>query len=88
MPTGYAVPPLSDQIAASGDLPPVWPDPEGTVRGITFEPLHRAAVKAARQDRSLYELLALIDALRDGRVRERQLAEKELSARLRKYLRG
>lgn len=25
-------------------------------------------------------ILALIDALRDGRVRERQLAEKELSA--------
>jgi hypothetical protein len=33
-------------------------------------------------------LLALIDALRDGRVRERQLAEKELSARLRRFLRG
>jgi hypothetical protein len=88
MPTGYAAPPLSDQIAASGDLPPVWPDPEGKVRGITLEPLHRAAVKAARQDRPLYELLALIDAVRDGRARERQLAEKELSARLRKHLRG
>jgi hypothetical protein len=50
--------------------------------------LHRAAVKAARQDRSLYELLALIYAVRDGRARERQLAEKELSARLRKDLRG
>ena len=30
----------------------------------------------------------LVDALRDGRVRERQLAEKELSARLRRLLRG
>jgi hypothetical protein len=36
----------------------------------------------------LHELLALLDALRDGRVRERQLAEKELSARLRSLLRG
>jgi hypothetical protein len=88
MPTGYAAPPLSNQIAASGDLPPIWPDPEGKVRGITLEPLHRAAVTAARQDRFLYELLALIDALRDGRARERQLAEKELSARLRRCLRG
>ena len=26
MPTAYAAPPLSDQIAESGDLPPVWPD--------------------------------------------------------------
>jgi len=88
MPTAYAAPPLSDQIADSGDLPPVWPDPDGEVRGTTLEPLHRAAPKAARKDPALYELLALVDALRDGRVRERQLAEKELSARLRRLLRG
>jgi hypothetical protein len=88
VPTAYAAPPLSDQISGSGDLPPVWPDAEGKVRGITLEPLHRAAVKAARQDPAVHELLALIDALRDGRARERQLAEKELSARLRRLLRG
>ena len=88
IPTAYAAPPLSNQIAGSGDLPPVWPDAEGKVRGVTLEPLHRAAVKAARQDPTVHELLALIDALRDGRARERQLAEKELSARLRRLLRG
>ena len=58
------------------------------VRGATLEPLHKAAPKAARKDPALHELLALIDALRDGRVRERQLAEKELSARLRRLLCG
>lgn len=88
MPTAYAAPPLRDQIADGGDLPPVWPDPDGEVRGATLEPLHKAAPKAARKDPALYELLALVDALRDGRVRERQLAEKELSARLRRLLRG
>jgi len=88
VPTAYAAPPLSDQISGSGDLPPVWPDAEGKVRGITLEPLHRAAAKAARQDPAVHELLALIDALRDGRARERQLAERELSARLRRLLRG
>jgi len=88
VPTAYAAPPLSDQISGSGDLPPVWPDAEGKVRGITLEPLHRAAVKAAQRDPTVHELLALIDALRDGRARERQLAEKELSARLRRLLRG
>src|SRR5215510_8750197 len=88
IPTAYAASPLSDQISSSGDLPPVWPDAEGKVRGITLEPLHRAAVKAARQDPAVHELLALIDALRDGRARERQLAEKELGARLRRLLRG
>ncbi len=86
--TAYAAPPLSDQIADDGDLPPVWPDAEGDVRGVTLEPLHKTVPKAARKDPALRELLALIDALRDGRARERQLAEKELSARLRKLLRG
>ena len=88
MPTAYAAPPLKDQTADRGDLPPVWPDAEGDVRGVTLEPLHKAAPKAARRDPELHELLALIDALRDGRARERQLAEKELSVRLRRLLRG
>ena len=88
IPTAYAAPPLSDQIAADGDLPPVWPDADGDVRGVTLEPLHRTAPKAARTDPALYELLALIDALRDGRVRARHWAEKELSVRLRRLLRG
>jgi len=88
VPTAYAAPPLSSQIIDNGDLPPVWPDAEGSVRGVTLEPLHKAAPKAARKDPALYQMLALIDALRDGRARERQLAEKELSARLRSFLRG
>jgi len=32
--------------------------------------------------RNFYELLALVDAVRDGRARERQLAERELKKRL------
>jgi DNA-binding transcriptional MocR family regulator len=88
MPTAYAAPPLKQHIAESGDLPPVWPDADGDVRGVTLEPLHKMASKAARKDPTLYELLALVDALRDGRARERQIAERELSARLRRLLRG
>jgi len=88
VPTGYAAPPLNAAIAGGADLPPVWPHAEGTVRGLTLEPLHKAAPKAAQQDPMLYELLALIDALRDGRARERHLAERAISARLRKQLRG
>jgi hypothetical protein len=90
VPTSYAAPPLSDHIAQSADLPPVWPDAEGSLRGVTLEPLHKMAMapKAAKKDPVLHELLALIDALRDGRARERQIAERELSARLRGLLRG
>jgi hypothetical protein len=38
--------------------------------------------KAVAHDDALYELLALVDAVRDGRARERELAVKELTARL------
>jgi hypothetical protein len=88
MPTAYAASPLNSQIAPNDDLPPVWPDPDGDVRGLTLDPLHKVAPKAARRDPRLYELLTLIDALRDGRARERQLAEKALSALLRRLLRA
>jgi hypothetical protein len=88
LPTAYAAAPLNAQILGSGDPPPVWPDPEGEIRGLGFEPLCKCVPKAARRDSVLYELLALVDALRDGRARERRIAERELSARLRELLRG
>jgi len=34
-------------------------------------------------DSALYQLLALVDAIRDGRARERNLAERDLVRRLR-----
>lgn len=86
IPTAYAAQPLSDYIEAGADLPPVWPAAEGTVRGMTFEPLHKTVPQAAAKDPVLYELLALIDGLRDGRARERQIAERELGIRLKRLL--
>ncbi len=82
VPTSHAAPPLKEQIVKSTDPPPVWPDPEGTVRGFEFSPLYKSVPKAAGLDSNLYELLALVDAIRDGRARERELAVKELKARL------
>lgn len=81
MPTAHAAPPLAEEIAAS-ELPPVWPDPAGPVRGEALEPLHNSVPAAARNDPSLYELLALVDALRVGRARERKLAAEHLARRL------
>jgi hypothetical protein len=82
MPTSYAAPPLKNVISQPTEPPPVWPDPEGTVRGYEFSPLYKSVPKAALKDRKLYELLALVDAIRDGRIREREIAIKELKARL------
>ena len=66
-----------------GEPPLVWPHPEGEVRGESIEPLYRSAVDAARRDSRLYECLALIDALRVGRARERKMAIDLLTKRLR-----
>ena len=61
----------------------MWPFPDGHHRGVSLDPLYKTAPAAALRDPFLYELLALIDALREGRARERKLAEKELIARIR-----
>ncbi len=83
MPTSYAAPPL-DRLISKGDDPiPVWPDPNGKSRGLSLNPLYRSVPEAARRDPLLYERLALLDAIRDGRARERSLAEKELIKSLR-----
>jgi hypothetical protein len=83
LPTSYAAEPLRRHIRAGNEPLPVWPDPSGPIRGLSFEPLYRNVPQAARRDSHLYELLALVDAIRDGRARERKIAEKELITRLR-----
>ena len=82
VPTAHAAPPLKSKIVQSDALPPVWPSADGTVRGLAFSPLYRSAPQAAGRDEILYELLALVDALRAGRARERELAGKEIERRL------
>jgi hypothetical protein len=52
------------------------------VQGAAVQPLDSSVPGAARRDPALYDLLALVDALRIGRARERSLAEKEITQRL------
>lgn len=67
--------PVSDEIVqALGELPPVWPDPHGEVRGLALEPVHPGAPEAARRDDELAERLAIVDALRLGDARIRRVA--------------
>jgi len=82
MPTAQAASPLQQHFIGDEALPPVWPDPAGEVRGLSLSPLYRSVPQAARQDKPLYELLALTDAIRGGRARERALASQLLQERL------
>jgi len=83
MPTGYAAEPLRDLfLASANEPPPVWPDADGTVRGLAMKPLYKSVPMAAKKDKTLYEYLALIDAIRAGRARERSMAIEILQKRL------
>ncbi len=86
--TAFAAPPLNAHIAPGTDPPPVWPHPEGTTRGVTLVPLYRAVPGAALRDPALHALLALVDAIRAGRARERRLAEEALRQRLQELTDG
>lgn len=83
-PTSYAAEPLSERINPGDDPIPVWPDAGGNKKGIALYPLYPTAPRAAERDPELYETLALVDAIRSGRARERKLAEEELLKRLNK----
>lgn len=83
MPTGYAADPLRELfLASANELPPVWSDADGTVRGLALKPLYKSVPMAAKKDQALYEYLVLIDAIRSGRARERSKAIEILQKRL------
>lgn len=82
VPTAAAALPLSHYFPQDFPLPPVWPYAEGSVRGIEFSPMYENVPQAALRDARLYELLALVDAIREGRAREREIAIRELTARI------
>ncbi len=82
MVTSFAGPPLNDSIVAGDGPVPVWPYANGDTTGYKIEPLHPAAPKAALLDSKFYELLCLVDAVREGRARERQLAQQEIRRRI------
>ncbi|HAH30802.1 MAG TPA: hypothetical protein DCL44_00635 [Elusimicrobia bacterium] len=82
IPTAHSAAPLEGRIVASADEIYVWPYDNGRVRGQSIEPLYDKAPLAAEKDKALYELLALVDAVRAGRAREQAMAVRELEARL------
>lgn len=80
--TAYAAPPLNSRINAQDALPPVWPWGDGPSQGLSVEPLYRSVPKACAEDRRLYELLALVDGIRIGKVRERRIASELLESEI------
>lgn len=82
VPTAWAAPVLESVFKPTEGTAPVWPHPQGKSRGPSVTPIYKSAPEAALRDSALYELLALVDALRLGRARERKAAVEILDKRI------
>ncbi len=82
LPTSYAAEPLRKRIQFDPQEAPVMPLLDGPCRGPEIAPLYPSAPKAAQKDERLHRLLALVDALRSGRARERKIATELLNREL------
>lgn len=79
VPTSHSAPVFSGVFAPGSD-DWVWPYAQGTHKGAGLVPLHPCVPVAALLDTQLYAALALLDALRVGRARERKMALDKLPA--------
>lgn len=75
VPAAWAAEPVALRVRSSGeDPPPVWPFAEGQIRGQAIEPLHPSAPEAVSEWPQLGEILAVLDSIRGGDARVRQVA--------------
>lgn len=81
IPTAFFAPMLQSKLMSAGEDVWVWQDGYGKTKGLSIKPLHASVPKGAKIDTNLYELMALVDALRLGRAREVAIATELLKER-------
>jgi hypothetical protein len=83
-PTSVSAPVFENEISLGSEAIPVWPDAHGIEKGVALMPIYPSVSKALREnpDQRFYDLLALIDAIRSGGARERNIAIKLLKERI------
>lgn len=74
--TAHSAFPINKMIQATEDY--VWPYAKGNTRGQAIMPLYSSAIEASLKDSKLYELLAMVDVLRVGSTREKEIIKLEL----------
>jgi hypothetical protein len=79
--TSYAAPPLNSEIVIGNDPVPVWPSAIGNIRGVELIPLYPCVPESIQKypDEIFYKILTLLDAIRSGRARERNIAVQKIS---------
>lgn len=80
IPTAHSAPPLSNEIISNG-ISYVWKDANSKLSGLEIKPLYKNSILAVKDDSKFYEFLALVDALRVGKIREVNIAKNELKKR-------
>jgi len=76
IPTAHSHPFMNKEFNSENKY--VWAYNNGSDLGLMIEPLYPKQVEAINEDPEYYKLLALIDVLRVGRVREIKYAMNEL----------
>ncbi len=79
--TAASASPLKEALGP-GTQAYVWPHEHGDLQGLAVAPLTPGVVHAAPQHPRFHEYMALVDALRVGRARERAQAQAILADRL------
>ena len=82
VPTAYSANPLREALFIDTNDEIVWPDAAGTCNGSGLEPLAPWVPRVARSNSQVHEFFALVDAMRVGRARERNLAVIGITKRL------
>lgn len=77
IPTAFAASRFKEEFGPFGEDPEiyVWPHPTGEHRGMALSPLYKSVPEAVENDLALYDILAVLDAIRIGRAREQRHAE-------------
>lgn len=78
IPTAHSAESIASQMGPSNAVY-VWPHANGTVRGEAIQPIFKSVPAASLKDAKFYEAMALLDAIRVGRARERNLAASAIS---------
>ena len=80
IPTAHSAPPLNNLIM-SDDIY-VWPHENGMVRGQAIGPLYQKLPDACINNPEFYQYMSLLDAIRMGKARERQIAFELLKKKI------
>lgn len=80
VPTAHSGPILREILDSHDQV--VWPSAAGTARGVALKPLCREAPQMPERNPRLYDWLTVVDALRIGRARDKQLAREYVEREL------